>query len=196
MSFSRLNYDSCAYTKSLNESTGVGNYMLTQPTNDCDECFFESPYIRLAKSQVSKCSDKPLIDVDSELLGLQRTASKCTKSVMPTCKTTNLKSCRDSKFLSPEDTKLSNPPCTLKGTGWNRWEWLCENPQDFAEIPFTTGISDKTLAKDNHRPILPTVTDTTNQLTDDFSCMMDSYVMKGEEVPFVHWRSCKEIANY
>lgn len=196
MSFSRLNYDSCAYNKSMSESVAIGNYMLQQPQNNCNETFFASPYIRLDKSQVSTCSNRPVIDVDSELIGLKRTASKCTKSDFPNCKMNHLKTTDRSHFMSPEDTKISNPPCTLRGTGWNRWEWLCENPQKYAEIPFVTMISDKTLAKDNHRPLLPNLIDKTNVLTDDLSCMMESKQLSGEETPFVHWRSCAEIKKY
>lgn len=193
MSFSRLNYDSCAYDKSLNESTSVGNYMLMQPKNNCNECFFDSPYIRLDKSQVSTCDKTPLIDIDSELLGLKRTAKKCIVSEMPKCELKHLKSCSDRNFLSPEDTRISNPSCTLRGTGWNRWEWLCENPQKYAEVPFTLNTNDKMMAKDNHRPIIPEVNDTTNLISKDVKCYTDSKVAKGEEIPIVHWRSCEEI---
>lgn len=196
MSFSRLNYDSCAYDKSLNESVSVGNYMLQQPKNNCNESFFESPYIRLDRSQVATCTNRPMIDVDSELMGLKRTASKCPKSDYPECKMSQLKTTDRSQFMSPEDTKMSNPPCTLRGTGWNRWEWLCEDPQKYAVVPFLTMISDKTLAKDNHRPMIPNLTDKTNVLSKDMSCMMDSKELSGEETPFVHWRSCAEIKKY
>ena len=196
MSFSRLNYDSCAYNKSLNESSSVGNYMLQQPKNNCNECFFDSPYIRLSKSQVSTCEKTPLIDIDSELLGLNRTAKKCISSEMPKCELRKLPNCKDSTFMSPEDTKLSNPPCTLRGTGWNRWEWLCENPQKYAEIPFTLNTSDRTLAKDNHRPIIPQVNDSTNLVSNDLKCYTDNKVLKGEEIPMIHWRSCEEIKKY
>lgn len=196
MSFSRLNYDSCAYDKSLNESVAIGNYMLQQPKNNCNETFFAAPHIRLDKSQVSTCSNKHIIDVDSELSGLRRTASKCTTNSFPECKMNHLKTTDRSYFMSPEDTKISNPPCTLRGTGWNRWEWLCEDPQKYAEVPFVSMISDKTLAKDNHRPMLPNLTDTTNVLSDDLSCMLDSKELSGEDIPFVHWRSCAEIKKY
>jgi hypothetical protein len=196
MSFSRLNYDNCAYSKSLKESTSVGNYMLEQPKNDCEQCFFDSPNIRLSKGPVATCSSSSIIDIDSELMGLKRTASKCVKSPLPECNQKELKSC-DSKFMVPEDTKLSNPPCTLRGTGWNRWEWLCEDPQKYAEVPFVTMISDKTLAKDNHRPLFPNVINTSNKISEDMSCMMDSPEIFGQEqTPFVHWRSCEEIAKY
>ena len=46
--------------------------------------------------------------------------------------------------LNSEPTKLSNPPCNLRGTGWNRWEWLCQNPQDKVEIPLHQAKTKKT----------------------------------------------------
>jgi hypothetical protein len=58
-------------------------------------------------------------------------------------------------FKPTESTRLSNPPCTLRGTGWNRWEWLCKNPQDKVAIPFDHMIDSVLVAKDNHRPLLP-----------------------------------------
>jgi hypothetical protein len=196
MSFSRLNYDNCAYGKSIQESTSVGNYMLESPLNNCNECFFDSPNIRMAKSGVAICTKSPLIDIDSELMGLKRTASKCVKSPLPNCEQKELKSCTNT-FMVSEDTKLSNPPCTLRGTGWNRWEWLCENPQKHADIPFVTMISDKTLAKDNHRPLIPNVVNTSNKVSNNMSCMLDSpNIIDAQTVPFVHWRSCEEIARY
>jgi hypothetical protein len=54
-----------------------------------------------------------------------------------------------------EDTRLSNPPCTLKETGINRWEWICYDPQDkaiedFDRIP----VNYRMVAKDNHVPCI------------------------------------------
>ena len=53
-------------------------------------------------------------------------------------------------------THYYNPPCTLRGTGWNRWEWLCQNPQNRAIVPFNRGlfigVNTNLMARDNHRP--------------------------------------------
>ena len=55
-----------------------------------------------------------------------------------------------------EDTRLSNPPNTLRGTGWNRFEPLCLNPQDQVLFPGEIQIPTRIVAKDNHRPCVPT----------------------------------------
>ena len=204
MSFSALNYDPCAYDKYVKQSVGTGEYMLSVPKNNCDkECFYTSPYIRLNKVGVSKCKNMDLIDVDSELMGLNNVASKCPKPFNPGCETVNFADCNNT-FLSPEDTKISNPPCTLRGTGWNRWEWLCENPQDKSMMNFQTNINDRIVAKDNHRPLIPSPIDQTqvlpkndcdnveDSIKEDYKMMLNS----DNEIPFVHWRCCGEISKY
>jgi hypothetical protein len=76
-------------------------------------------------------------------------------------------------FTPTESTRLSNPPCTLRGTGINRWEWLCKNPQDRVEVPFDHMIDSVLMAKDNHRPLIPKPMDQTIALpvaTDEPMC--------------------------
>lgn len=161
MSFSRSRYESCAYKHRLNESVGPGEYALATP-QVCDPCFVPSPAIHVGGSGASVCG-KELIDVDSELLGLTRKASQCPgNKYIPSdkefCKKRTLRECND---LDPENTRLSNPPCTLRGRGWNRWEWLCQNPQDKVEMPFDWNISNRTIVKDSHRPCIPRPLDQT-----------------------------------
>ena len=54
-----------------------------------------------------------------------------------------------------ENTRLSNPPCTLRGTGWNRFDPLCLDPQDQIFFPGDYYIPTRTIFKDNHRPCIP-----------------------------------------
>ena len=44
--------------------------------------------------------------------------------------------------------RLYNPPCTLRATGWNRWDSLHHNPQDNFETPFDFFIPTRTQSKD------------------------------------------------
>jgi hypothetical protein len=161
MSFSRNNYESCAYRHKLAESVGPGEYTLTTPTV-CNPCFVPSSSVNVGRYGAATCT-KELIDVDSELLGITRKSSRCPEkkylpSDKPFCTTTVPTECND---LDAENTRLSNPPCTLRCRGWNRWEWLCQNPQDQIEIPFNWNISNRTIVKNNHRPCIPTPLDQT-----------------------------------
>ena len=58
-------------------------------------------------------------------------------------------------FVPAEDSRLSDPACNLRGTGFDRWEWLCLNPQEKALVPFDYNISNRIVVKDNHRPCVP-----------------------------------------
>jgi hypothetical protein len=201
MSFSKLAYDSCAYKKSIAESRAVGAYMTDSLSRIETSGFVASPYVRSERVGVAHCEDTALIDVDSELMGLNRQASKCPSPLFEDCKKNVLSDNVNGMFLSSEDTKLSNPPCTLRGTGWNRWEWLCKNPQDSAIVPFATNIDNKLIAKDNHRACIPSPMDgfAAHPNTSQSECMTDS-VMEAkplsstlQNTPFLHWRPCCEV---
>ena len=152
MSFSRLNYDDTTYKHLLRESVGPGDYVISMPRVDCKKCYFPSPDVRINHTGAGSCRD--LIDVDSELMGITRKATNCPSSkYLPQGKDF----CEqylgeDCMGLTTEETRMSNPPCTLRGTGWNRWEWLCRNPQERVLIPFDYMVNNRLLAKDNHRP--------------------------------------------
>ena len=152
MSFNRLPYDICSYKHELAESVGEGMYRLGTPPNACEPCHAADPRIKLQSQGVSISRNTALIDIDSELLGITRNLSSCPdKKYAPTADNSFhcgakqwemllevvkiLLNYVDNKdmihfsdcFTPSEDTRLSNPPCTLRGTGWNRWEWLCRN---------------------------------------------------------------------
>eukprot|EP00873_Tetraselmis_striata_P003193 jgi/Tetstr1/423457/TSEL_014138.t1 len=57
------------------------------------------------------------------------------------------------RHLSAEDTRVSNPPSTMRGAGANRWAPLCEEPQEHALEPFSRApTNDRRAAKDSHTP--------------------------------------------
>jgi hypothetical protein len=163
MASSSLRNDSCSYEEKLRVTTGPGMYMLGTPSNDCgNDCSRDipaDPYFRYQKFGQNTCPPGSAVDDGSELEGLNYRTTKCSKdqylpgkySAKGACSvpgTTRVRSC-----LPPtEDTRLSNPACTLRSTGWNRWEWLCWNPQDRALVPFEREVSYRIVAKDNHAP--------------------------------------------
>ena len=55
----------------------------------------------------------------------------------------------DCNRMTTESTRLSNPTSTLRGTGWNRWEWLCEDPQKKSLVPFDYEINNNIVIRDN-----------------------------------------------
>lgn len=153
MKSTRLKFDNDTYRKQLAMSVGPGDYFL-ENLGPCQPCF---PVDLPATHVGVGCTDKSLIDIDSELSGITRGASACPDNqYIPNagtlCDSTLFPVCNR---LIPKGTRFSNGPCTLRGTGWNRFQpGLCHNPQDKALMPFDTLINNRLLTKDLHRPCI------------------------------------------
>ena len=160
----RLKYDSGSYQEELTRSIFPGIYQLNSPYNDCNDCGViipDDPFMRYQTYGQNTCSMKKAIDDSTELSGLNYKNSKCNKdSYMPNsyvstgCKTNyngDVRKCA----IPTESCRLSNPPCTLKETGINRYDPLFWNPQDTALEQFDRiGINYRMVAKDNHVPLV------------------------------------------
>ena len=194
MSFNRLNYDTETYKHDINQSVGPGNYYINPPLIACKPCHPASTNTRLQRSGAGIRGDSTSIDIDSELSGLFRKHSNNpNKKYIPNCdgndntvgkpcgndmngdcnsnllrvgeksndeKLTHFQDCE----IKTEDTRLNNPPGTLRSSGLNRWEWLCHNPQEQIELPFEHNVNYRMIVKDNHRPIIPTPINQENAL--------------------------------
>ena len=180
MSFTRSPYDICSYKYQLAETIGPGVYQLGRPDNQTVPILPKDPRYIAQSSGVSINKNTSLIDIDSELIGISRNLSECPdRKYMPdsnaniycgsqTGKTRNGCNPTDKLCINTtqvinfndnglytEDTRLNNPPATLRGTGWNRFEWLPMDPQDRVVQPFDYQINTKILSKDTHRPCIP-----------------------------------------
>tara|TARA_B000000477_G_scaffold44094_2_gene37426 strand:- start:5205 stop:5882 length:678 start_codon:yes stop_codon:yes gene_type:complete len=160
----RLNYDECSYEEKLKRTVGPGLYKLNEPNNDFNnngEYLPNDPSIRFQNYGHDLCSMNSAIDDSSELLGLNYKKSNCnTKNYLPNSykKTSgcDINKMSDRSFFSPqESTRLSNPTISLKETTVNRWQWLHNNPQDFALECFDRVPTNyRMAAKDNHVPLI------------------------------------------
>jgi len=67
------------------------------------------------------------------------------------------------KKLRTEYTRITYPTCDLKGTGVNRFQPICLDPQHPSRWiqPSEIGINYRMVAKDNHRPCIPKPLDQT-----------------------------------
>ena len=84
MSFNRLMYDSCAYKKTLEESTGTLSYVLNPiKYENCSKCRVEFGVVGGTNVSHNKGN---LVDVENELFNITRKTSKCpTKKYIPKC---------------------------------------------------------------------------------------------------------------
>jgi len=185
MASTSLRSDGCTYQEKLRASIGPGVYSLNRPANDCGACaqdISSDPYMRWQAWGPGFCAPGSTIDDNSELLGLNYKASRCAMDAYLPGKGAGAGGSAGGRAArgvcaapagpaadasgncrrATEPTRLSNPPCTLRGTGWNRWEWLCYDPQDKAIIPFEHQVNYRLVAKDNHKPCLPTPMEATN----------------------------------
>lgn len=186
MSFNRFKYDGeeRKIYDSNNEKTS--NYFLAPPLSK-EHCLQENPRIMNQRSGVAMPREGEWrigagpIDIESDLYNLQRVASRCpSKKYVP--ESDNLNRLGQNKLdgndrlfdpfaVNPqfvnfpcanfptEDTRLINPACNLRGTGLNRFEDLCLDPQYQTMMPGKTNISVRMSTKDNFKPTLdmPTI---------------------------------------
>ncbi len=148
----RLNYDSNCIQKEIKQSVKPGQYSLYAPNNKF--CYTSNPEIRYQHGGVDIAN---IININSDLKGLTRKLSNCSK-YNPYNQPKYTRRFRNCK-LPTEYTTLSNPPCTLKGTGWDRWDWLCKNPQKnvIPELNMQMNVNTRLRARDNYIPCISTI---------------------------------------
>lgn len=184
--FERLKYDPNTYAAELKQSTGAVKYRLDPYfANQCAPC--RAPEVGfIGKQGVSITHQRPLIDVDSDLrlLNFQATRDPSQK-YQPQCPDGKNRDgngypcgggvtagfCDSQEKLhhfpiceiGTDYTRISNPTCTMRGTGVNRFQPLCLQPQDQCRWlnPSEVGINYRMVVKDNHTPCIPKLVDPT-----------------------------------
>jgi len=162
----RMIYDNSSYQEELKRSIYSGNYQSSTPYNDCMDCdkfVPNDPHIRFQAYGQNACSMKKAIDDSTELSGINYKNSKCNtdayspnKYISTGCVPQTINDIRKCS-IPTESCRLSNPPCSLKEVGINRFDPLCWNPQSKALESFDRiGINYRMVAKDNHIPLIET----------------------------------------
>ena len=158
-SFTRRQYDGCKTNDDLRVTTGPGRYQIDTPPQYCNASFAPEPTIRQQRWGASLNGSFVKTDVESDLLNINRPTTKTICSQYdPGTDEVNQGGRTDMKEQSFPQTfsRLVDPPSTGRAVGWNRWEWLCENPQESVMMPFDWAITTRLSAKDAFRPCIPT----------------------------------------
>jgi hypothetical protein len=201
-SFNHLRYDVNTYQFDLKASVAPGEYALHTPVPHCRPCFASDARMTLGTTGGAECTDRALVDVESDLINITKRATNCPTGQYAPTKPCASKGYGDCRQLPISDSRLNNPPATLRCTGWNRWEWLCTDPQARSLVPFDWNVNTDIVAKDNHRPLLPTPLDPGMALPPgsknaDPSAgapqWMPSCMVPNDDAPIVSWRSCSEL---
>jgi hypothetical protein len=161
-SFERLSYDAGAYCTDLKQSTAPLKYALDPVyANVCNPCRpADIGYI--GRQGVSLSKTQSLVDLESELFLLNHANSRDpARKFNPCCDPASLRANGgedgngllhfDDCSIKTDYSRITNPPCTLKGTGVNRYSPLCQNPQDENRwlMPSQVGISIRQVITDN-----------------------------------------------
>jgi hypothetical protein len=70
MAFTRFHDDPCRINKQLQESTGLGRYMLNVPGNGSKPLYMDDPFIRMQKWGGNLMTNT--VNLESDLFGLSR----------------------------------------------------------------------------------------------------------------------------
>lgn len=178
-SFERLAYDVGTYCTDLKQSTAPLKYALDPVfANVCNPCRpADVGYI--GRQGVSLSKTQSLTDIESYLFLLNHPNSRDpARKFNPCCDPGSL--CAnggedgagllhfDDCLIRTDYSRITNPPCTLKGTGVNRFQPIALNPQDENRwlIPSQVGISIRQVFTDNFVPAIPDVTSEFKQFPD------------------------------
>jgi len=186
-SWQRLSYDPVTYDIDIKQSTQPLRYRMDPLyANPCGQICRPADvgYIGRVGNSIEK--GYSLVDTDSEMKLLNYRASKAPqhhfhpKLNQSSCKTgypgpeaggIQFELLEQDKCTNPSDkwhfpecrklrteyTRVTYPKCDLKGTGVNRFQPICLDPQHPSrwEHPSELGVNYRMVVKDNHRPCIP-----------------------------------------
>jgi hypothetical protein len=149
----RYKYDIGKMVENNDIATGPGRYRLGVPNAYGNAAFVPDATIRMQKWGAAHDMSSTKTDVESDLWNISRptTKSACGQYDPAQGAARHLTPMPETAFPRVYE-RLVDPPCTLRGTGWNRWEWLCQNPQDVALIPFENLVNTQQFQKDVYAP--------------------------------------------
>lgn len=154
MTSTRSKYDNFHQQDDMRITSYSIRYQLDKPEHNCPSSFPAEPTIRLQHSGASWLQGQWRTDIESDLKNINRLGNRVKNNAIQYNPETN-KMNQNKMVNAPDLTlgvtyqRLYNPPCTLRATGWNRWETLPHNPQDNFETPFDFFIPSRTQSKDN-----------------------------------------------
>jgi hypothetical protein len=146
----RYRHDLGKMTENNEISTGPGRYMLDAPYRYGNAAFVAEPTLVNQRWGASHDMSSTKTDVESDLTnrGRPRARTTCGQYTPGADAAAHTLTSMPEVAWPRSWARLTDPPATLRGTGWNRWEWLCQNPQDAALLPFEHRVETRLAAKD------------------------------------------------
>jgi len=148
-SMTRIRHDTSKMVENNEISTGAGRWALEAPNFYGNGVYVPEYTTRLQKWGASHDMTSTKTDVESDLRNLGRpTVRAVCGQYDPSQSQRTLTPMPEASFPQ-SDARQFDPPCTLRGSGVNRWEWLCQNPQENVMIPFEWAVDSRHAAKDD-----------------------------------------------
>jgi hypothetical protein len=133
----------------------AARYYLNPPEMNCQTAYPTDVTTRLQKSGASWMQGIWKTDIESDLRGINRVGgrARCGGEYNPDTNAVNNIAVVNAPDVSvPMNfNRLNNPPCTLRATGVNRWDYPLRNPQETFETPFDTFIPSRLNDKEKCR---------------------------------------------
>jgi hypothetical protein len=149
MAFTRFHDDPCRIQKQLQETTGIGRYMLNVPGNGDKPMFMDDPFIRMQKWGANLMTNT--VNLESDIMGLTRPINRDCKDVDEYSK----KAVKSNKVQYPsmqpttEQPRATHPAWTARDLEQVNWYTLPLNPQENTCLRFENNISTRIIQKDN-----------------------------------------------
>lgn len=153
----RGRYDVAQMVENNEISTGPGRWVLGVPNAYGNAAFVPTPTTINQRWGASHIVSQMKTDTESDLWNLGRPSTRTTcgqyQPEHGAAAAASLVPMPEVAFPQTS-THYVDPPSNLRGTGINRWEWLCENPQQDVAIPFEYGINTQVAIRDSYRAAL------------------------------------------
>ncbi len=148
MAFTRFHDDPCRINKQLQESTGIGRYMLNVPGNGSKPLYMDDPFIRMQKWGGNLMTNT--INLESDLFGLSRNINrddiKTNDYILNAVKTEK----QEYKSVNPytDQSRATHPAWEYRDLEQQNWSILPLNPQENTCFTFQNNLSTRILEKD------------------------------------------------
>jgi len=149
----RLKNDPFHQQDDMRITSYASRYYLNPPAKNCPTNYPVNATTRIQKSGNSWVNGQWKTDVESDLKGIGRLGTKIRCGQYdPNTNMMNNIPLQDANDENVPLTfaRLVDPPCTLRATGWNRWQPLFHNPQETFETPFDFFIPSRDIDKEKY----------------------------------------------
>lgn len=147
MAFTRFHDDPCRINKQLQESTGLGRYMLNVPGNGSKPLYMDDPFIRMQKWGGNLMTNT--VNLESDLFGLSRLLNRddITNEYRLHSAQTE-KQTYQSATPYTDQSRATHPAWEFRDLEQTKWSILPLDPQKNTCYTFQNNLSTRILEKD------------------------------------------------